>query len=624
MKTLRSFLLVGLLAASCTDGAAQHPIRFATGDAPYKEAFDAIAAEYEQLHPDVDVIIQVVPGDTYATWIRTAVAGGEQTSPDIFSTNYAKSFYQSGKSIPLNSYLDAVNPYTGKKWRESFYPEHLQMVRAVNDYPGVPLNYIDIAVFYNKDLFANAGVQPPRNWAELLEVSAKLRASGTIPMAMPADAESTWSLSFGWLVRVMSDAYQYDRIEFIRARPGDFSYVPEVDGVYVADKNNPIADMMLNLPMERYLQSILDGDVAMDSPAMGALYTRIKEFSQYWQRGFGGSSFNSCYQLFITQRAAMMMHHSGAVLGLKYDLDQINAANRFDWGVFPVPSVENDPYAQIPFRGVGAPIPVYGIIRKSKEQQDRVADFLMYLTTPQSGRRILEVMVEGQRAIVGPFAIKDVPLPPGLDDKFAPFLGRGCDRMGVRGIYDEQQVTWRWVILTQDYMGDAISLEDYLDQYQRVTIEAIPRLIRANELDMDPATRDNNGPLIIEIEDIFKRLGKVAAPPATTEAMRQSVSEEIGSVGFPLVAKPAAGIDLLVDRTIPIVFVDSPAGFEATSAKAHEIAKAAGYQYLSVVQVGSQPLRYKTFNFRPTVDEVVARLSGKRYTTEQLHAIFVD
>lgn len=619
------WLLGGLAVVAQPLAAQQHRIRFGTADAPYSEAFEAIALEYEKLHPDVDVVIQIVPADGYATWLRTAVAGGEQTSPDIYAFNYARTYYESGRAITLNAYLDQTNPYTARPWRESFHTQHLEMLRVVNDYPAIPLNFIEIAVMYNKDLFAKAGVDgPPRTWDEMIAACEKLRASGTIPMAMAADAESTWSMAFGWLVRVISDSYNHDRLEFVRARPGDFAYVPETDGAYVPDKANPMADLRVNLPMERHLQGLLDGDMAVDTPAMRAMYTRLKDFSRHWQRGYGGTSFTSCYQLFMTQRAAMIMHHSGAVLGVKYDLEQLEPRNQFDWGVFPVPTIENDPFAQIPLRGVGAPIPQYGVLRKSREQNDRVVDFLMYMTTPQSGRRILEVMVEKKRAIVGPFAIRDVPLPPGLDDKFAPFLGRGCDRMSMRGLFDEQQATWRWVILTQDYMGGALSLDDFLEQYQRTTIEAIPRIIRANDLDMNPATRDNNGALLVEIEGALKALADKPAAQASADALRDAAHDELRSFGFRVVKSPATGVDLLVERTIPVVIAATAADYAGLERDAADLAKANNYQYLVVVELGAKPARVRVFNYRPTVDAVLGRIAGRRYTNAQLQDIFVD
>lgn len=46
---------------------------------------------------------------------------------------------------------------------------------------GIP-NDFQIEVFwYNTELFEKAGVEPPENWDEFMDVCAKLKESGTVP-----------------------------------------------------------------------------------------------------------------------------------------------------------------------------------------------------------------------------------------------------------------------------------------------------------------------------------------------------------------------------------------------------------------------------------------------------------
>ena len=58
-----------------------------------------------------------------------------------------------------------------------------------------------IALFYNKDLLAKAGVTPPTTWEELRTAAKKLTAGGTYGLAFsaPANYEGTWQfLPFMW------------------------------------------------------------------------------------------------------------------------------------------------------------------------------------------------------------------------------------------------------------------------------------------------------------------------------------------------------------------------------------------------------------------------------------------
>lgn len=607
--------------AQATSENKPRKVRVAIGDAPYKEAYELLAIEYERLHPNTDVEVLVIPTDGYATWIRTAVVGGAETAPDIFNTNQAQGFFESGKCISLSPYLQSVSPYTGKKWSDGFIAEHLAMTKVAGDYPSVPYNFIEIGFFYNKDLFKRAGVNPPKTWAELDDACTKLRASGVVPIVVPTDFENVWAGSFGWLVRIVTDSAFYMRLDEIRARPGDFNYSEVNDGSFLLDPTNPYSDLLVTADMERYLQAILDGRLAYDGEEMRAVYKLIHGFTKHWQKGYLATNFDAAYRLFLTQRTAIMMHHSGAILGFTYDIEKLNAKDQFAWGVFQFPDATANPGFKIPFRGVGGPIPIYGIIRKDRAQQDLAADVLMFLTAPQNARRVMDEMLRAKQSIVGPFAIKDVPLPPELAERFQPFMSRGREKMQLRGLYDEQQATWRWVLLVQDYLGGAITLDEFLEQYQRTTLEAIPRLIRTYDLDMDPATRDNNRILETELRQSLEGVSAAAL------ASRETISMGLVA-GMKELARPAQKLDgagpatLEVDRTIPVVIAMNPEEAKTFTADAEGIAKRLGRQYLAVITVHQGARELAVHRFRPSPDEVIKRIEGTRFKRLELDRVW--
>jgi hypothetical protein len=55
---------------------------------------------------------------------------------------------------------------------------------------------------------------------------------------------------------------------------------------------------------------------------------------------------------------------------------------------------------------------------------------------------------------------------------------------------DEQESVWQWTVWAQRYMEGRISLREFLNRYQRLMEEAVPRVIAMQKLDMNPRTKD--------------------------------------------------------------------------------------------------------------------------------------
>jgi len=593
-------------------------------EANFKTGMEQVGEAYERLHPGVDVKIQIVPGDGYVTWIRAAIAGGDQTAPDIFNINMTSGYFEAGKAISLKPYLQSVSPYTGKPWIDSFYPEYIEMSRSGTDYPDVPLSFVDIGFFYNKDLFRKAGVEPPTTWGELLDVCEKLQQTDVFPVGIAGDLDNYWQGTVGWLVRVLCDAYYFEEVPDLMARQGDFAYDPETDGRFHMDPADPYCDLLVNIPVERTIQAILDGKIRLDGPRMREIYTRLRDFARYWQPGYNGANFFSARQLFMTQRVAMLLAASPEVLAIEYDMKDLPPDSQFEWGIFRIPSIEDSRFVKIKTRGAGGPLPVYGIVRKTKEQQDRVADFLMYLFRPESCRILVERALEDEQPLIGPFAVKGVSLPEGMEEKYAPFFGLGRQKVEFRGLTDEQESVWRWSTLAQDYMAGRMSLGDFLDQYQRIMVQAIPRVIKLQNLDMNPHTRDNNEGLLEEIRTIMRDL-----PAESPDALRSreefvdELAKRLRVLARSSKVSEVISFDLVEEKTIPFKIVVGDKEFEKTNGQARETAEAGGYQYLVVVQLGERPFEYRIHDFRPSYRQVVERLEGKRYTREALNEMLL-
>ncbi|HLK55351.1 MAG TPA: extracellular solute-binding protein [Chthonomonadaceae bacterium] len=493
---LLTFLFIIVLVGGDGNLRAQSPasgkahIVLSTVSANYREGLMQLAQEYERLHPGVSVTVQIQPVNGYETWLRTQIESKSDAAPDIYNINYTNGYYERGLLVNLTPFISAQNPYTGKPWRDNLDAQFLEKYKSGGDVATIPLDFIEVAFFYNKGLFARLGLQPPHTWEEMLATAQKVKAAGYIPFAVPGDTDSYWSGAVGWIFRFFTDAYMRDAVPQVMARPGDWDYDPRKNADFHLNGNDPYNDATVVVNPERLLLAVRDRQFRMDSPRFREAYRKIAEFAQYWQPGFNGTSANSAYQLFLTQKAAMMINTSTTIATLARDMDDLYPQDRFDWDLFPIPPMTQSAFHIPPFRGVGGAGVVFGIVKKSDEQTQRTVDFLMYLTTPHATQTLVAQAVRARQPINGPMLIPGAQLPEQMARRFSAFEHRGFEKLSFRGLADEQESVWKWTVWAQRYLDGRISVDDCLAHYQQVMEEAVPRVARQMNYDLDPRTKD--------------------------------------------------------------------------------------------------------------------------------------
>ncbi len=465
-------------------------IFLATVSGNYREGFQRLAREYQRTHPGVTVKVQVMPLNGYETWLRTQIPGAGDKAPDLFNANFAWGMYEKGLLVNLAPFLNQTNPYTGKPW---IHPPNRQFIEKFKTAGGVsfiPVDFVEIAFYYNASLFRRLGLSPPRTWEEMLALAQSIRNAGYLPFAVPGNADSYWSGTVGWIVRFFTDAYTRHWVPLAMSRPGDWDYDPTRNAGFRLNLNDPYNDSLVIINGERLLDAVRKGAIRFDGERFAEAYTHIREFSRFWQRGFHGASSVTAYNLFLTGRAAILLEGSWLIGDLTQDLAELPARARFDWGVFAVPALKASRFRVPPFRGVGGPGLVLGVVKKNPQQTARVVDFLMFLTSPQGAQILVDEAVRHRRPLSGPMLIPGVKLPPDLQARYRPFEGRGFEKLSFRGLMDEQQSVWEWTVWAQRYMEGRISLQEFLRRYQRLMLEAVPRVIAMQKLDMNPRTKD--------------------------------------------------------------------------------------------------------------------------------------
>ncbi|HEU5222471.1 MAG TPA: extracellular solute-binding protein [Candidatus Lumbricidophila sp.] len=125
-------------------------------------------------------------------------------------TAYAKQLLASNQlpdllaSINTGQLADLLVPYDEAWLKENFLIPDATAVDGKVYLPPVNSQAIPF-VFYNKALFAKAGITaPPKNWAEFMDAVAKLKAAGITPIEL-AGKEAAWAASYPLVGTITAD-----------------------------------------------------------------------------------------------------------------------------------------------------------------------------------------------------------------------------------------------------------------------------------------------------------------------------------------------------------------------------------------------------------------------------------
>ena len=156
------------------------------------------AETIERFNKDYEGVYHVTPITTnleeYYTKLNALVAAGE--TPDVFIVSPGANlndYATTGVAAKLDDYLAAG-------WKDTFTSD---AVFAGGTYPdgiyAVPLNIAAACVFYNTEMFADAGVEVPKTFDELLDVCQKLQDKGYTPITISAGTAWCLSMVAGYL-----------------------------------------------------------------------------------------------------------------------------------------------------------------------------------------------------------------------------------------------------------------------------------------------------------------------------------------------------------------------------------------------------------------------------------------
>jgi multiple sugar transport system substrate-binding protein len=157
-----------------------------------RKYWDGVVKAYEAKHKNVKVEVSVYSWNDVDRKVKEMVAAGK--APDMAQIGAYADYAAAGKlystadllSIPVEA--DFLEPLA-----DAGQFDHIQY--------GMPFAASTRVLFYNKTLFTEAGITPPKDWSELAADAEALKEKGVkYPFALPLGSEEAQAETMQWLL----------------------------------------------------------------------------------------------------------------------------------------------------------------------------------------------------------------------------------------------------------------------------------------------------------------------------------------------------------------------------------------------------------------------------------------
>jgi raffinose/stachyose/melibiose transport system substrate-binding protein len=299
---------------------------------PFKSYIDGVIAEFEAANPGIRITTEQVLNDAYKDKIRIVV--GSANMPDVFfswSGEFAHNLARSGRVADLTPVL-AENP----DWAASIVPSQIEPFKMDGKVYGVPWQMDGKAIFYNRDIFEEHGIEQPETFSELLAVCAELREAGATPLLF--GSRLPWAISHyigTFNERIVPP--EVISVDYNRAS-GEFTHPGYVEAL---EKFAELATTCMNRA-----PNAIDHETTRNN--------------------------------FIAERGAMAY--------LQYAEMGFLRAAEFDYGFFVFPPIEGGEGRQHTLQGA----PQGWMISASTQHPAEAAKFLQFLISPEMGAKLTE------------------------------------------------------------------------------------------------------------------------------------------------------------------------------------------------------------------------------------------
>ena len=192
--------------------------------------WQAMADEYTALHPNVTIDINVLENEAFKAALQTNLQAGDV--PDLFQSWGGGGLRE---QVEAGLVQDITEQSSG--FIDTLNPGAVGLYNVDGKQYGIPFNLGMVGFWYNKDLFAQAGIEePPATWDEFLDVVQQLKDAGITPIAVGAGDKWPAHFYYSYLMVRLGGEDVMNAI----AADGNFN-VPEV--IAAGDELKRLIDM---------------------------------------------------------------------------------------------------------------------------------------------------------------------------------------------------------------------------------------------------------------------------------------------------------------------------------------------------------------------------------------------
>jgi sn-glycerol 3-phosphate transport system substrate-binding protein len=169
-----------VLAAFATAAYAQAPVEVpfffpvAVGG-PITKIIDGYAADFEKENPGVK--LRPIYSGSYQDTIAKALTSVKSGEPPVTSILLSTDMYTLIDEDAIVPFDDLIKTDEDRAWLKSFYPAFMENSQTGGKTWGIPFQRSTIVLYYNKDAFKEAGLDPnrgPGTWQEMADFATKL------------------------------------------------------------------------------------------------------------------------------------------------------------------------------------------------------------------------------------------------------------------------------------------------------------------------------------------------------------------------------------------------------------------------------------------------------------------
>lgn len=187
---------------------------------PSKSVWPERAKAFEAEHPDVRIKLVTMENDAYKSKMTALTSSGKL--PDIYHTWGGGVLQQQIDAGLVEDLTPSVQP-----WSDTLLAASLKPYQIDGKTYAVPFEIGAVGFWYNKALFAEAGVKaPPATWDDYLDVVKELNSAGITPIALAG--KEKWPGMYYWAylsmriagvdgMRKAADAKDFTGDDFVKA-----------------------------------------------------------------------------------------------------------------------------------------------------------------------------------------------------------------------------------------------------------------------------------------------------------------------------------------------------------------------------------------------------------------------